>query len=58
VQLQEWYWLILVIWAIFYGYGNWTDSPNGRYGRIGSGLVLLILLAIIGFKTMGNVVKN
>jgi len=57
MEIGQWYWIILVIWALFYGYGNWGPEGNRRYGMAGSGVVLLILLILIGLKIMGSVVK-
>lgn len=57
MAISEWYWIILIIWFIFYGFGNWSDGPYARYGRLGSGLVLFILLVLIGLKVMGSVIK-
>lgn len=57
MEISQWYWIILVIWALFYGWGSWTEGPNARYGRLGSGIVLLILLVLIGLQVMGKAVK-
>jgi hypothetical protein len=57
MEISSWYWVILVIWALFYGWGNWSDGPNGRYGRLGGGVVLFVLLVLIGLKVMGSIVK-
>lgn len=58
MEIEQWYWIILVIWAIFYGWGNWNEGPNARFGRLGSGFVLFVLLVLIGFKIMGDALKG
>lgn len=54
IEVSQWYWIILVIWALFYGYGNWSDD---RFGRLGAGIVMLVLFILIGLQVMGKVVK-
>jgi|KBSMisStaDraftv2_1062788.scaffolds.fasta_scaffold9418855_1 hypothetical protein len=57
MELSAWYWLFLVLFIIGYGYGNLGDGPNYRYGRLGGGLFLCILLVLIGFKMAGSPIK-
>lgn len=43
------FWLLLLLWAI--GHFGWRDNPSWVSG---SGIVIAILLAILGWAALGN----
>ena len=48
------YWLILILWFLF---GAWSFRvPEGRYNWVGFGgsFILILLLALIGWKLFGK----
>lgn len=54
MSLGIWYWIILVIWIVFNGWGWYTDDP--RITR-GGNLVLIVLLILLGFLAAGSPTK-
>lgn len=49
-----WYWIILVIWVLFRGFGYWRN--DSRFGYAGD-IVLLVLLILNGLMDAGSPVK-
>lgn len=50
------FWVVLIIWAIFGGYVGFRDPAN-RAG-LGSSLVLLILLGLLGYAAFGSPIRG
>jgi hypothetical protein len=52
-----WYWLILVLSVIFGGVGFFGPPAWRGRGSVGFGLIVLILLALIGYRVFGSPVQ-
>jgi hypothetical protein len=51
-----WFWVIFVLWALFSAYLGYQDRANRTVH--GASLVLLILLALLGWQVFGSPVKG
>lgn len=52
-----WFWLILVLSVIFGGFGFAGPEPFRNRAWQGAGLVILILVALLGYRVFGGPVQ-
>ena len=45
------FWILMLLSLIF-GWWHWSGGA-GRYGRVGVNLLLIVLLALLGWKVFG-----
>ena len=55
MTLASWYWVILILWALFSGYGMYRGG-NDNLGYVGN-LVLFVLLVLIGIEVFGGPIR-
>lgn len=51
LPIGAWFWVILVLAVLFGGWAGVTDSPGARRGL---SLVLIVLLALLGWSVFGS----
>jgi hypothetical protein len=52
------FWLLMVIWLVLGTVTYWPYLGEHRYGLFGGNLMLFVLLALLGWKVFGPVVKS
>jgi hypothetical protein len=52
------FWLIMVLWIIFYGIGNWGPATAQTYYARGGSLPLFILLFLLGWRVFGFILRG
>lgn len=58
MTIGQWYWIILVVGVLFFGFGAIAPPQYREYGRTGSWLIFLVLFILIGLQTMGEAIKK
>lgn len=51
-----WFWVIFVLCTIFYLWSGWPT--DGHFLRLGSNLVVFILLGLLGWKVFGPPIQG
>ena len=51
------FWVLYLIWVVFGIWSNWPVA-GGNLRPVGGTLVLLILLALLGWKCFGSPIHN
>jgi hypothetical protein len=56
MTIGAWFWILMVLWAIF-GIG-WNSLPSqfGTFGMWGNWLLLFVLFALLGYHDFGSVI--
>lgn len=52
------FWLLMILWFVFGVYWTGPDFQAGRYGIVGSNLLLFVLLFLLGWKVFGFVIQG
>ena len=48
------FWILMLLWVIFGFYWNYSGDPRvGRFGPGGNMLLLMVLLALLGWAAFG-----
>ena len=52
------FWLIMLIWILFWGFGTWGGPQGAGYWNRGSWLPLFVLLFLLGWATFGFMIQG
>lgn len=51
------FWILMLFWLLFRGWGHWSGSPAGYY-PLGGDLLLFILLLLLGWGEFGAPIRG
>jgi hypothetical protein len=51
------FWLVFIVCILFGGGGIWLPDPMGPRLRYGGFFIILVLIAILGWRVFGDIVK-
>jgi len=51
------FWVIMIIWFFSGIYFHRSDFAGGNYGYVGGSLMLFVLLALVGWKIFGPLLR-
>lgn len=58
MTLSFWFWLILFLWVLCWGWWGWRTDAAGRPSVAGSGLLLFLLFLILGLRLFGSPIQG
>lgn len=58
MEMKAFFWVIFIIWVLFGGYVGWAIEPANRVRWIGTNILLLILVFLLGWKVFGFIVNG
>jgi hypothetical protein len=58
MTIEVLFWLLMILWAVLGVYSRRDDFRGGNYGLIGGGVLLWVLLALLGWKVFGSIIKS
>ncbi len=51
------FWILMLLWLVVWGVSSWGGPYYGHYGLYGSGVLLFILLALLGWAVFGAAIR-
>jgi hypothetical protein len=52
------FWLIMLIWILFWGFGTFGGPQGAGYWTRGSWLPLFVLLFLLGWRVFGFIIRG
>ena len=52
------FWLLMLLWILFWGFGTWGGPQGQVYWTRGSWFPLFILLFLLGWRVFGFVIRG